>query len=393
MCAHSTLASAFSALCFTLVMLLSACGPAKLLERDRPEAAFEKALKKLERDPKRSAELIAVVAESYAQLQSGDQYVLAEAKLDARDSYGERTVATLIDLADRRARVEALRRRSKRVVRVEAWDSEPDYASELVIAKRTAARRLLAGAETKLAVAQSGDRFSARQGVELLQRRKRYTSVDDAASLEADLRDLGTLRVVAQVDGDARGAEGLLQRSLQNSLRTEWVTTAGRGEQSEAWADMYAILDVPLVRPLTVQETIETHEYSREITTLRECGVDTAGRVRYDTLRQTVLATVTTSCRTFEQRVEAMVLLTDRGGVPLREYSRSGRASTTRTRVDIRGDRRALEGVTVPSGKTGTVGVRESSELVQGALHNLARTLGKIDADGLLGERLLASTE
>lgn len=382
-----------STLSLLLALALAACGPAKLLERDRPEAAFEKAVEKLERDPNKSGDLIAVAAEAYARLQAADQYALLEARDGNADVYGEIAVARLTALSERRARVDALRMRLKRPMRLRAWDQEPDYATELVTARVIAARRLLAAAEAKLPLARAGDRFAAREGFELLDRRARFTDASDVTSLRTEFEDLGTVRVALAVDGDLRGSETLLLDGLQRSLRDRWVRTAYPGERAKGWADVYATLDVPVIAPLRIRETVTTQAYEKVVETRCKRGVDSSGRPVYDTLRETVRAEVLTASRAFEQDVQSVVYIEGRDGERLRDYARGGRASVTRTEVEVRGDRRALVGVALPVASAGPFTSRDERRLVGAAIADLAGGLGKIDIDRLIGNKLLASTE
>lgn len=376
------------------LLLLSGCSAGKLLERDRPEAAFEKAVKRLERKPGGSDGLIDVASAAYAQLQAETRQELAATTGSALDAYGERAVGLLEVLLARRERVHQLRLRLRRVAQFPEWDAEPDYAAELTKAKAYAAERLLAGARDGLLLAQGGDRFAAREAYGLLDRRTRYAATtSEAESLQASLLDLGTLRIIAEVahEGAAYGVD--FESALVEQLSREWIEVVPAGRRPDNWADLFATVYLATPSGIDVQEATTTDVYEKDITTKTLVGEDTSGVAIYETVVERVKAEVQTRARTYTTSAGATVELYDAGDLRLATYTYAGRAVAQRQRVDVRGDQRALANICLPSSTIGDVDRVDERSLLRAAHRDLARRMGRIDADRAFGDRMLASTK
>lgn len=385
--------------CATLLLasalgLLAACSPGKLLERGRPEAAYERAVRRLERDPSGKRALVAAAAEAYETLQASD-YAEAAILGDAPDDpFGERRVALLAQLDARRTRVAALRRRLTRVMHLESWDAEPDYAAELRGARAETAAAFARAAAAHLPAARAGDRFAAREAHALLVRREAYAErAGERSGLRAELHDLGTLRVAYEVRGARPADRSALGRQLGRQLEDKWVAVRSAGATDVDWADVYATLTVDPVPGPRLTERTETEGFARDITTTAVVGVDTAGQKVLETSVERVTAQVQTVTRTYRIRVTGRLTLSRPSGVPLSE--REVEAATERhyASATLTGDARALGETSLPASVPDDFGAADARTLRRAAVAQLGRCLPRVDVDRAFGSERLASTE
>ena len=371
----------------------AACSPLQQLERGQTEQAFHQAATRLERGGRSSAKLVEALGVAYARLQADDLAdldALARAT-PATDPYGERRVVVLAALDGRRRRMEALRLTVDRVIRVDAWDDEPAYGPLLAEARAATAARLLAAAEGTLEDARAGDRFAAREGATWLARRRAYVDTDDdyAGPLETELRDWGTVRVVARVvDRAGAGVERELETALVRRLRREWTAVYLDGAAPQGPVDAYVDLIVVGAADQFSNTTRSSQCYRQELERSEKVGVDTLGQPVYETRVEVVEATVVTSTTVESATARAELYVATTRGEVLDRREVHARSSSTYVRRKVEGDDRALAGA--------SVALAEGSEAWPGALRrqaalNLGNCLPQVEVDGLLGERRLVA--
>ncbi len=372
------------------VLMLSACSSRALLDRGNAEAAFERAAKRLESSKKASPEQIEVLIDAYAQLQTQGLADLELAPSTEADRFGERTVQLLESLYERRMRMDALRLSVNRVIRVEEWDLEPAYRPLLASAKTRTAGLLLAGAAEELETARLGDRFAARYGVQLLDRRKLYAdNTLEISNLREELRDRGTVYVIADVrDLSGWSNERSLGSIFERRLSDDWVRVNSARSNSGGPVDVYADLRVTAVDVAAPITEVLTETYTREVNVRVQVGVDSLCKPIFEDRTEVAKASVISTSIVFAATASGNMRLATPEGESIYRRNLSSTWTVRLVSQEAQGDVRALAGVSI-----NTTGIIAPSQLqlIDSALEKFAQELPGVNVDRELGERRLAA--
>lgn len=376
----------------TIAIVAVSCSPAKLLERGEVSTAFERAARQFERQGKASAKTGTALAAAYRRLQ-GEGY----ARVDALRARGraEETPAVadaLRALHRRERRVHAIRLGSKRVLRGFA-EAEPDYAGELAHANRAAARYLLAAAERLVGLSRGGGRpdyRAAREACALLARRDDYAEPTASVNrLRDEAREFGTVRVGIVAEGLAatraidRVADAARRRYRADWVAIELIDPAAPRRAPDA-LDLLVEVDLDRVDVSLPDRSRETETYRRTIEKRVQVGVDTSGTPIYEVEEECVSAAVTTYAVERRAAVRAYLIVSDhRDGAVLREEEVRGVYAEENLGLAVDGDRRALEGVSLPSCPRGRPSAPSRAAVADGAIAAVSRALPRWDLDAL----------
>lgn len=336
-------------LSLSLFMFIS-CSPARLAEKGKTEKAFERAALQLERNNSGKASVGAVLAEAYMELQLRDYNSLVVIYASTSPERWERAIPILETLEERRIRVDRIRLSSERVISMPNFE-EANYAGELASAKTEAANQLERQAKELLAFAKTGDRFAAREAYAKLEKRKQFaTNTPRIIAIQLEAKELGTVFVGVRAYGNVRNneLENLGARVARNMSST-WVYVSPLGNANPNQFDLLVEVDVsrPFVSPILNDRSRSS--YSSIVTERKKVGVDSTGTAIYEEIQQTVTAVVTTFVRSRRSEALATLAVVDpKTNSVMREQEFSGRYVFEDYETEVRGDRRALEGNTIP---------------------------------------------
>ncbi len=331
------------------LVLAQACSPARLAEQGKTAKAFERAANQLERNPTRKASVGATLASTYKQLQRQGASELSMIYNSTAPQRWEHAVTVLEELQQRRQRVNAIRSSSTRVIRLEDFN-EADYETQLVHAKSEAAAQLLREAKNLYASAKLGDRYSAREAYEKLQRRTLYADdTKEVVELRYEAKQRGTvyvaLRTYGQTSHDELHALGL---AVDRVMSQDWVNIAPVDAYRPREPDLLIELDAasPDVGLKNVSRVVDI--YKRDIVTQVKVGVDSTGKAIFEDRVEKVQARVVTIC--VERRAEAratLALIDIQSGRVLRQQEACGRYVYEDCGTEVSGDSKALKGQSI----------------------------------------------
>ena len=376
------------------VLLVIACSPQRLIERGDYAKAFERSAKQLERRNDRPAEVSAVLAEAYAHLQASDQRSIELALAGGDRSAWERVVELYEALDARFLRVDAIRLSAKRPMRFPELH-EPNYAQELVVAKREAAAYLLDEARRNLRLGREGHRPAARTAYQQLERRTRYAAhTAQTTRLQREARELGTVIVGIETYGNVNTQ--YLERlglELDDRLGGFWVRTLALSVANEDQVDVIASLDVGSVRIEGPRFSKRLRTYTTQISQVKIVGRDSLGKAIKKTIKKEVRATVLTQERIIKSSLAANLTLVDvRTGDRLFSDRILGVFVDDQIGTTISGDLRALKRNHVSCYEQSMRREPTRSELRRGAVHALKNALPRVNVLALTSEQLLSST-
>ncbi|MFK8056763.1 MAG: hypothetical protein AB8F78_11640 [Saprospiraceae bacterium] len=327
-----------------LFALLVACAPQKLLEKGKPAKAFERAASQAERNSNAKTSTLDALATSYSILQSSDYDQVSRLANSNSPTRWEGMVGQLDRLEARRRRVAAIRRQTKRVVRLDQ-SIEPAYAQELVVAKREAAAHLLRQSKSLLALAENGDMLAAREAFANLERRDRYAArTAGINNLSQRAVYLGTIRVALDAQGGVSNQDiDRIGLATERALSSQWVEVYPLNERGSADAHLIAELDIatPYVAPLVRDQTRERFE--RSVEKRKKVGVDTSGNPIFQVMQKELKATVVTKTLYRQSTTSArLTILNAKTGTVIKRREFSGTYVFEDFTTRIRGDREAL---------------------------------------------------
>jgi len=328
----------------SLFLFFMACAPQKLLEKGKPEKAFERAASQAERNTNAKVSTLEALATSYAMLQYEDYNQVNRLGNSSSPTRWEGMVNMLERLEARRRRVDAIRLRMKRVIRLDSV-SEPPYAQELVVAKREAAAHLLRQGKGLLALGEGGDMLAARDAFTSFEKRDRYAPrTSEINRLSDRAAYLGTIRVALDVRGIVSDRSlDQLGLAAERRLTRPWVEVYPLSTRGSSEAHVIAELDIssPYVTPLTRDESRERFE--KIITERKKVGVDTAGSPIFKVIEKKVSATVVTRSVYRESAASArLTFLNAVTGTEIKRREFNGVYVFEDFTSRIKGDRKAL---------------------------------------------------
>ncbi len=377
----------------SLLVLLSACSPQKLLEKGQPEKAFERAAWQAERNENAKTQTLDALANAYTILQDSDYRQVSRLANSSSPTRWELMVDLLDCLERRRVRVEHIRLNAKRVMRVDQA-SEPAYAQELAVAKYEAAAHLLKESKNLIALAENGDIIAARVAFDKLEKRDRYAPrTGEVNTLSRRANYLGTIRVALDAQGPISDRDiDNIGRATERALSGRWVDVypMSSGRASEAHLIAELDIDNPDVG-FTRRDQTQDH-FKRIIEERKKVGIDTSGNAIYKVVKKTIKATVFTKTIYRQSSASARITISNAAtGTILKQRNFNGVYVFEDISSRIRGNQDALDGYCPPSLNSPLRSAPSGFAMEAAALKALRRAVPRIDLSLMLDEAALVA--